>query len=75
MDFLRNHQGRKMNFSARNIDKKKAFTGAILVCLAVFMMLFEGEGTPFFMKAIRVVVLSVGLGFYVWGRFFSRGGA
>lgn len=46
-----------MNFSARNIDKKKAFTGAILVCLAVFMMLFEGEGTPFFMKAIRVVVL------------------
>jgi hypothetical protein len=67
--------GRAMNFSARNIDKKKAFTGVILVCLAVFMMLFEGEGTPFFMKTIRVVVLSVGLGFYIWGRFFSRGGA
>ena len=64
-----------MNFSARNIDKKKAFTGVILVCLSVFMMLFEGESTPFFMKAIRVVVLSGGLGFYVWGRFFSREGA
>jgi hypothetical protein len=45
-----------------------------LVCLSVFMMLFEGENTPFFMKAIRVAVLSAGLGFYVWGRFFSRGG-
>ena len=64
-----------MNFSARNIDKKKAFTGVILVCLAVFMMLFEGESTPFFMKAIRVGLLCVGLGFYVWGRFFSRGDA
>jgi protein-S-isoprenylcysteine O-methyltransferase Ste14 len=74
-NFLRNHEGRIMNFPARNMDKKKAFTGVVLVCLAVFMMLFEGEGTPFFMKAIRVVVLSVGLGFYVWGRFFSRGGA
>jgi len=66
----------KMHFSAKkNIDKKKAITGVVLVCLSVFMMLFEGENTPFFMKAIRVVVLSAGLGFYVWGRFFSRGGA
>jgi hypothetical protein len=64
----------KMNFSAKSIDKKKAITGVVLVCLSVFMMLFEGENTPFFMKAIRVVVLSAGLGFYVWGRFFSRGG-
>lgn len=68
-------QGKGMNFSARNIDKKKAITGVILVCLSVFMMLFEGENPPFFMKAIRVVVLSAGLGFYVWGRFFSRGSA
>jgi protein-S-isoprenylcysteine O-methyltransferase Ste14 len=62
-----------MNFSAKNIDKKKAFTGVILVCLSVFMMLFEGEGTPFFLQVIRVILLSIGLGFYVWGRFFSRG--
>ena len=64
-----------MNFSARNIDKRKAITGVILVCLSVFLLLFEGEGTPFFMKAIRVGLLCVGLGFYVWGRFFCRGGA
>jgi hypothetical protein len=61
-----------MNLSAKNIDKKKALTGVILVCLAVFMMLFEGEATPFFLKGIRVILLSIGLGFYVWGRFFSR---
>jgi hypothetical protein len=67
--------GEGMNFSARNIDKRKAITGVILVCLSVFLLLFEGEGTPFFMKAIRVGLLCVGLGFYVWGRFFCRGGA
>jgi hypothetical protein len=65
----------KMNLSTKNIDKKKALTGVILVCLAVVLMLFEGEGTPFFLKIIRVVLLSIGLGFYVWGRFFSRKGA
>lgn len=64
-----------MQFSPKNVDKKKALAGVVLVCLAVFMMLFEGENTPFFRKAIRVGVLLVGLGFYVWGRFFSRGGA
>ncbi len=64
-----------MQFSARNIDKKKAIIGVVLVCLAVGMMLFEGESTPFFMKIIRVIVLTIGLGFYVWGRFFSRGKA
>jgi len=68
-------QGKEMDFSARNIDKKKALIGVVLVCLSVFLMFFEGEDPPFFMKAIRVIVLSVGLGFYVWGRFFSRGGA
>ena len=64
-----------MNFSARNIDKRKAIIGVVLVCLSVVMMLFEGEDSPFFLKVIRVLVLSAGLGFYVWGRFFSRGGA
>ncbi len=64
-----------MQISARNTDKKKAIIGVVLVCLAVLMMLFEGESTPFFMKIIRVVVLAAGLGFYVWGRFFSRGKA
>ena len=62
-----------MNFSAKNMDKKKAIIGVVLVCLSVFMMLFEGEDSPFVMKAARVIVLSAGLGFYVWGRFFSRG--
>jgi hypothetical protein len=62
-----------MTLSARNIGKKKAIIGVVLVCLSVFMMLFEGEDTPFFMKAIRVVVLSAGLGFYIWGRFFPAG--
>ena len=61
-----------MNFSAKNIDKEKAFAGVILVCLSVLMMLFEGEGTPFFLRVIRVILLSIGLGFYLWGRFFSR---
>ncbi len=60
-----------MNFSTRNIDKKKALIGVILVCLSVLMMLFEGEGTPFFLRVVRVILLSIGLGFYVWGRFFS----
>ena len=55
------------------MDKKKAIIGVVLVCLSVFMMLFEGEDSPFVMKAVRVIVLSAGLGFYVWGRFFSRG--
>ncbi len=61
-----------MQFSARNIDKKKAILGVVLVCISMGMMLFEGESTPFFMKIIRAVVLSAGLVLYVWGRFFSR---
>jgi multisubunit Na+/H+ antiporter MnhG subunit len=64
-----------MYFRAKNIDKKKAVTGVILVCLAVFLMLLEGENTPFFLRAIRVALLAAGLGLYVWGRFFPRGSA
>ncbi|OGP98801.1 MAG: hypothetical protein A2Z51_07865 [Deltaproteobacteria bacterium RBG_19FT_COMBO_52_11] len=57
----------------RNMDRKKAFTGVFLVCLAVFLMLWERENTAIFWKVLRVVILSAGLGLYVWGRFFSGG--
>ena len=63
-----------MKESYRNIDRKKAFTGVFLVCLAVILMLVERDSTPISLKVIRVVLLSAGLGLYVWGRFFSRGG-
>jgi len=62
-----------MDFSARNIDKKKALIGVVLVCLSVFLMFFEGEDPPFFMKAIRVAVLSVAWGSMSGGASF-RGG-
>jgi len=63
-----------MKDSFRNVDRPKVFTGVFLVCLAVILMLIEREGTPLFLKVLRFIFLSAGLGLYVWGRFFSRRG-
>ncbi len=60
---------------SRSIDRKKIFTGVIFICLGVLLMLAEKEGGLFAWRALWVALLGLGLFFYLWGRFFSRGEA
>ena len=57
---------------SRKINKQKVFTGVILVCAGVLMMLMGEQSTSPVFKTIWVGLLGVGIFFYLWGRFFSR---
>ena len=61
-----------MGETTRNIDRKKVYTGVVLICLAVLLMLIGQEiDSPFF-QIFWVILLGAGLLLYLWGRFFSR---
>jgi hypothetical protein len=57
---------------SRKINKQKVFTGVILVCAGVLMMLLGEESNSPVFKTIWVGLLGLGIFFYLWGRFFSR---
>jgi len=57
---------------SRKINRQKVFTGVILLCAgAVLMLLGQEISSPFF-KTAWMILLAVGIFFYLWGRFFSR---
>jgi hypothetical protein len=57
---------------SRRINKQKVYTGVILLCAGVLMMLMGQESTSPLLKTIWVGLLGLGVFFYLWGRFFSR---
>lgn len=57
---------------SRKINKQKVFTGVILICAGVLMMLMGEESASPIFKTIRVGLFGLGIFFYLWGRFFSR---
>ena len=59
----------------RNIDRKKVYTGVVLICAAVLLMLIGQKNPSPFLQIFWVILLGVGLLLYLWGRFFSRGKA
>ena len=60
-----------MEDRSRNIDRKKVYTGVVLICAAVLLMLMGQEiDLPFF-QVFWVILLGAGLLLYLWGRFFS----
>jgi len=56
----------------RKINKQKVFTGIILICAGVLMMLLGEESASPVIKTIWVGLFGLGIFFYLWGRFFSR---
>ncbi len=58
---------------SRNIDRKKVYTGVGLLCAAVLLMLVGQESTSRTFQVLWILLLGIGLFFYLWGRFFSRG--
>ncbi len=66
--------GQNLCVTKPSMDRKKIFIGVGLICAAVLMMLAEMDERFPYWKAVWILLLAVGLGFYLWGRFFSRGG-
>jgi hypothetical protein len=64
-----------MEETKRNIDRKKVYAGVVLICAAVLLMIMGQEIESAFFQVFWVILLGVGLLFYLWGRFFSRGSA
>jgi hypothetical protein len=61
-----------MREPSRKINRQRVFTGVILLCVGMLMMLMGQElASPVF-KTIWVGLLGLGIFFYLWGRFFSR---
>ena len=59
----------------RHIDRKKVYTGVAFLCVAVLLMLAGQERTSPTFQLFWILLLGIGLLFYLWGRFFSRGDA
>jgi energy-converting hydrogenase Eha subunit E len=64
-----------MKDTSRNIDRQKVYIGVLLLCVgAVLMLVGQEVASPAF-KMVWVALFGVGVFFYLWGRFFSRGSA
>jgi hypothetical protein len=61
-----------MREPSRKINRQRVFTGVILLCVGMLMMLMGQESASPVFKTIWVGLLGLGLFFYLWGRFFSR---
>ena len=61
-----------MEETPRKIDRKKVYTGVALLCGAVLVMLVAEESSSLVFRISWVILLGIGLLFYLWGRFFSR---
>ena len=55
-----------------NVDRKKVYTGIVLLCAAVLLMLIGQKNSSPFFQIFWVILLGAGLLLYLWGRFFSR---
>jgi hypothetical protein len=64
-----------MEQPSRNIDRRKIYTGVVMICVAVLLMLIGQESALLVLQVVWILLLGVGLLFYLWGRFFSRGNA
>ncbi len=64
-----------MEQPSRNIDRRKVYTGVAMICAAVLLMLIGQERTSLVFQVVWIILLGIGLLFYLWGRFFSRGSA
>jgi energy-converting hydrogenase Eha subunit E len=61
-----------MTNPSRKINRQKVFTGVILICAGVLIMLMGQESGSPLVKTLWMGLLGVGVFFYLWGRFFSR---
>jgi hypothetical protein len=61
-----------MEGPSRHIDRKKVYIGVVVLCAAVVMMLVGEENPSLVFQVLWILLLGVGLLFYLWGRFFSR---
>jgi hypothetical protein len=62
-----------MKKPSRSMDRRKVFVGVGLMCAAVLMMLADLDEQFLYWRAGWISLLALGLVFYLWGRFFSRG--
>jgi hypothetical protein len=54
------------------MNRKKVYTGVVLLCVAVLLMLIgQNDCSPVF-QICGIVLFGAGLLLYLWGRFFSR---
>lgn len=62
-----------MDDSSRGrLDRKRIYIGVFLICVSVLLMIFGEEAESRIFQASWVILLGVGILFYLWGRFFSR---
>ncbi len=56
------------------IHRGRIYTGVALLCAGVLLMLAVKEDAAPLAKAIWMTLVALGAFFYIWGRYFSRGG-
>lgn len=62
-----------MPYRQGNISRKKVFSGVAFLCAAVLLMLIKSEDISLAGRLIWLPLFSLGIFFYLWGRFFSKG--
>ncbi len=59
-------------FSRRRADRKRIYIGVFLICVSVLLMVFGEDVESRIFQVFWVILLGLGILFYLWGRFFSR---
>ena len=62
-----------MVMDLRKLNRGRIYTGVVLLCTAVLLMFMEKEESPPLRKVVWISLFALGIFFYLWGRFFSRG--
>ncbi len=57
----------------RLVDRRKIYLGVLFLCMAALVMLADRGGRYPSLQVVWIFLAGVGLFFYLWGRFFSRG--
>ncbi len=65
---------KNMDDSSRGrVDRKRIYIGVFLICVSVLLMIFGEEVESRIFQVFWIILLGMGVLFYLWGRFFSRG--
>ncbi len=62
----------KMSKNRANINRQRVFSGVIILCGSVLLMIVKNKDISLTWQLIWLLFFGLGIYLYIWGRFFSK---
>jgi hypothetical protein len=62
----------KMSKNRANINRPRVFSGVIILCGSVLLMIIKNKDISLTWQLIWLLFFGLGIYLYIWGRFFSK---